>query len=134
MPLVRISLPRQLVPEEKTAISRAVHKSLMETFNVPEFDYFHVIEELETSQMFYPESYLGIDHTQKIIFIQIIAASGRSTEQKQKLYAQIAAYVSADSSVKKEDIIITLIENGGKENWSFGEGKIQNLTHVNMKG
>jgi phenylpyruvate tautomerase PptA (4-oxalocrotonate tautomerase family) len=134
MPLVRISLPRQLAAEEKTAISGAVHKSLMEAFNVPEFDYFHVIEELETSQMFYPKSYLGIDHTEKIIFIQIIAASGRSTDQKQKLYTQIASYISAGSSIRKEDIIITLVENGGKENWSFGGGEIQNLTHVNIKG
>ena len=130
MPLVRISLPRQLTPEEKTAISKAVHKSLMENFNVPEFDYFHVIEELDSTQIMYPKTYLGIDHTEKIIFIQIIAGSGRSALQKEKLYAQIASNIAADSSVRKEDIIIALIENGGKENWSFGEGKIQNLNHI----
>ena len=130
MPFVRISLPRQFSSKEKTAISGSVHKSLMETFNVPESDYFHVIEELAPNQQIYPKTYLGIDHTSNIVFIQIIAATGRTVEQKKNLYAKIADYIPQVSQVKKEDIIIVLIENGGKENWSFGNGEIQELKHV----
>ena len=42
-----------------------------EEFNIPKDDYFHVIEELEPHQIKYPESYLGISHSDEIIYVQI---------------------------------------------------------------
>lgn len=102
----------------------------MDEFNVPPDDYFHVIEELESTQLYYPKNYLGIAHTGNMVYIQITAGSGRSYEQKEKLYAAIANRIAAETPVSVNDVIILLVENGGKENWSFGEGKIQNLSHI----
>jgi phenylpyruvate tautomerase PptA (4-oxalocrotonate tautomerase family) len=130
MPFVRISLLKTLPSDAKDKISKTVHQSLMTEFNVPPDDYFHVIEELDTAQLYYPKNYLGIAHTGNMVYVQITAGSGRSYDQKEKLYASIASKIAAETPVLINDVIIILVENGGKENWSFGAGKIQNLSHI----
>ncbi|MDN3551658.1 tautomerase family protein [Mucilaginibacter aquaedulcis] len=130
MPFVRISLLKTLSASDKDKISKAVHQSLMAEFNVPADDYFHVIEELDAGQLYYPKNYLGIAHSGNMVYVQITAGSGRSYEQKERLYAAIAGKIAAETPVLINDVIIILVENGGKENWSFGEGKIQNLSHI----
>ena len=130
MPFVRISLPKKLSQETKNKISESIHRSLIEEFYIPKDDYFHVIEELETHQIKYPESYLGISHSENIIYVQIIAGQGRTLEQKKKLYHQIATRISSETEITINNIIIVLLENNGLENWSFGNGEIQEPKHL----
>lgn len=130
MPFVRISLPKKLSQETKNKISQAVHQSLIAEFNIPKDDYFHVIEELETQQIKYPESYLGILHSDNIVYVQITAGQGRTLEQKKKLYHQIATQISSETEITINNVIIVLLENNGMENWSFGNGEIQEPKHL----
>lgn len=130
MPFVRISLLKTLTADAKDKISKAVHSALMAEFNVPADDYFHVIDELDATQLYYPKNYLQIAHSGNMVYVQITAGSGRSYEQKERLYAAIANGIAAETPVLVHDVIIVLVENGGKENWSFGDGKIQNLNHI----
>ncbi|MFH6936889.1 tautomerase family protein [Flavobacterium sp. FlaQc-30] len=130
MPFVRISLPKKLSQETKNTISESIHHSLIEEFNIPKDDYFHVIEELEPHQIKYPESYLGISHSDEIIYVQITAGQGRTLEQKKKLYHQIATRISSTTSILINNVIIVLLENNGHENWSFGNGEIQEQKHL----
>jgi phenylpyruvate tautomerase PptA (4-oxalocrotonate tautomerase family) len=130
MPLVRISLPKKLSLETKNNISESIHHALIAEFNIPKDDYFHVIEELEPHQIKYPENYLGVSHSEEIVYIQIIAGQGRTLEQKKKLYNQIATKISTATSILINNIIIVLLENNGLENWSFGNGEIQESTHL----
>lgn len=123
MPFVRISLRKDQSLETKNAISESIHKSLISQFHIPLDDYFQVIEELEQYQIKYPKSYLGIPHTDDIVFIQITAGAGRTAEQKSLLYAEIVQRISSATTIKPDDIIIILVENNGSENWSFGQGK-----------
>jgi phenylpyruvate tautomerase PptA (4-oxalocrotonate tautomerase family) len=134
MPFVRISLLKATAAQYRQQISQAVHKALMQEFNVPEDDYFHVIDELEPSQLLYPENYLGIAHSANMVYVQITCGSGRGYDQKERLYAQVANNIATSTTVSINDVIIFLIENGGKENWSFGEGKIQELSHIKKQG
>lgn len=132
MPFVRISLPEHLSAIAKRAISQAIHTSLMEEFNIPQNDYFHVIEELKPGQLLYPEDYLGIAHTSNIVYVQIVAGAGRTPEQKSKLYSKIASRISGTTEILARDVIIILIENNGYENWSFGNGEIQKPKHLKL--
>lgn len=131
MPLVRISLRRELPDESKECISQTIHAALMDAFNIPANDYFHVIEELDAEQIRYPQRYLGVSHSNNMIYVQIIAGTGRTAEQKKQLYGLIASGIAAKTNVSANDVIIVLVENGGKENWSFGKGEIQELAHIN---
>lgn len=130
MPFVRISLPKKLSLETKNNISEAVHQSLIEEFHIPVDDYFHVIEELETHQIKYPKSYLGISHSEEIVYVQITAGQGRTLEQKKKLYHQIATKISTSTEFTINNVIIILLENNGLQNWSFGNGEIQEPEHL----
>lgn len=123
MPFVRISLRKDQPLDTKNAISEGVHQSLISQFHIPQDDYFQIIEELEQHQIKYPKSYLGISHSNDIVFIQITAGAGRTAEQKKLLYAEIAKRISSTTTIKPDDIIIILVENNGFENWSFGQGK-----------
>ena len=130
MPFVRISLPKKLSLETKNTISESIHQSLIAEFNIPAADYFHVIEELESHQIKYPESYLDISHSDEIIYVQITAGQGRTLEQKKKLYHQIATRIAASTEILINNVIIVLLENNGLENWSFGNGEIQEQKHL----
>lgn len=125
MPFVRISLHKGMDSTIQNQISLSIHQALVHQFFIPEDDYFQVIERLDKEQIKYPNEYLGISHSDNIIFIQIIAGSGRTEEQKKNLFAEIAERISSTTETKINDIIIVLIENGTYHNWSFGKGEIQ---------
>lgn len=130
MPFVRISLRKDLDTYSKEKISASIHEALVKEFRIPENDYFHVIEELESYQIKYPKEYLGLSHSDNIIFIQIVAATGRTIDQKKLLYAEIGKKISEATMIDIRDIIIVLLENEAHENWSFGNGEIQKPTHI----
>lgn len=68
---------------------------------------------------------LGFERTDPVI-IQIFTQRGRTDENKQALYAEIAARL-AGVGVDGEDVFIGYVENGPQD-WSFGFGRAQYLT------
>ncbi len=130
MPFVRISLPKMFSQKTKDNISLSIHNALIQEFNIPDNDYFHIIEELESCQIKFPENYLNISHTSDIVYIQIIAGQGRSLVQKRRLYEEIADRIELSTTITKNNIIIVLLENEGSHNWSFGDGEIQKSKHL----
>jgi 4-oxalocrotonate tautomerase len=122
MPLVRISHITGKSAAQITAMSQGVHGAMVETFNVPNDDYFQIVtEHTPTSGLIGPSTFLGISHTADFVFVQITCADGRTVEQKKALYAAIAANLSREAAVRTEDVIINLVETK-RENWSFGNG------------
>ena len=124
MPLVRIDLRRGKPTAYKTAICDGIYRAMRESFNVPADDRFMVVNDHDADSFVYAESYLGIRHTDDLVIIQITANDTRSVEQKQAFYARVAALLSENPGVRKEDIFINLVEVK-KENWSFGNGIAQ---------
>ena len=75
---------------------------------------------------------MDIKHTSDIVYIQIIAGQGRTLDQKRALYKEIANRIAGSTTVTKNNIIIVLLENDGSQNWSFGDGMIQEPTHLKV--
>lgn len=124
MPLVRISLPQTTPPAEIAAVSGAIHRALVETFNVPELDRFQVIHRHGPEELVCTPEYLGVNHLGPVVFVQITCAPGRTLEMKKDLYARIASDISLVSEFSAADVIINLVESS-RENWSFGAGIAQ---------
>jgi 4-oxalocrotonate tautomerase len=122
MPLVRISHISGKSPEEIEALSKGVHLAMVETFGVPEQDFFQIItaHPAKTGPIG-PDNFLGVAHTKNLVFVQVTCAEGRNTEQKKALYTAIVKKLGAGGNVRPEDIIINLVETK-RENWSFGNG------------
>ena len=124
MLLVRISLPQQTLPPDVAAVSTAVHNALVATFNVPEADRFQAIHRHDPHELVCTPEFLGVQHSQHVVFVQISCSPGRTIEVKKALYAKIAADVGSTSNFKPNDVIINLLETS-RENWSFGQGIAQ---------
>lgn len=122
MPLVRISHAAGKPQTFSTALSQGVHRAMVEAFNVPDDDFFQIVtEHTPTTGLIGPDSFLGIDHSTDMVFVQITCAEGRSVDQKKALYGRIAQNAAKDAGVREEDVIINLVETK-RENWSFGNG------------
>jgi 4-oxalocrotonate tautomerase len=125
MPLVRISHTTGHPESFGPALSAGVHRALMEAFNIPADDHFQIVtEHAPGTGIVGPKTFLGIEHTANIVFVQITCASGRSVEQKKQLFARIAGLLADKPGVRSEDVIINLVETA-RENWSFGNGIAQ---------
>ncbi len=124
MPLVRINLPQSTAAAHVTAVSDAIHRAMVETFNVPESDRFQAIHRHSGQDLVCTPEFLGVKHTSQVVFVQITCAPGRSLEMKKALYTRIASGISLCGAFPAEDVIINLVETG-RENWSFGLGIAQ---------
>lgn len=124
MPLVRISL-REGKPEPyRTAIADGVHRAMVETMNVPAKDRFQIVTEHPSAGLIYDPSYLDVARTDDLVVVQITLNAGRTTEMKKALYARIAELLAASPGVRREDVLVSLVEVT-KDNWSFGNGVAQ---------
>ncbi|MDB5638143.1 MAG: tautomerase enzyme family protein [Bradyrhizobium sp.] len=128
MPLVRINHPAGKPAAFRTAISRGVYRAMLDTFNVPVDDDFQVLSESGPgTEMVRPEQYLGIKYSDDLTFIQITCNDTRTVDQKKAFYAAIADNLTRDPGLRREDILISLVEVK-KENWTFGNGIAQYAT------
>ena len=125
MPLARIDLSENAPPERIKIVSEAIYSAMVEIANAPLNDKFQVVTRHAADEIIYPkEGYLGVTYTGDLILIQITWLGGRSTEVKKKFYKRIADEVHERAGVRKEDIVIILVDNG-KEDWSYGNGEMQ---------
>ena len=121
MPLVRIDMPAATTAAQKQALSDAVHQSLVDHFNVPLADRFQTLSPRQPGELVCTPEFLGVAHSDRVVFVQITCAPGRSIEQKRALYAAIANRIASSARMTAADVIINLVESN-RENWSFGEG------------
>lgn len=121
MPLVRIDLRTGTSPQYRKSIGDAVHQSMIDALAIPPDDRFQVIAEHSPTDLIYDPQYLGVQRSDKVIFIQITLSSGRKPQQKRKLYKRIVELLSASPGLRPEDVVINLVEVAW-ENWSFGNG------------
>jgi phenylpyruvate tautomerase PptA (4-oxalocrotonate tautomerase family) len=124
MPLVRITLKQGRTVEERKAIGEGIYQAMLETVKMPENDRFQVILEQSGDNLIADESYLGIRRTGSPVFVEITLRRGRTVEAKQALYRRIAANLSGNPGIRREDILVVLTENDVAD-WSFGMGEAQ---------
>jgi phenylpyruvate tautomerase PptA (4-oxalocrotonate tautomerase family) len=74
--------------------------------------------------LIYDPSYLDIQRSDGIIFIQITLNVGRTVELKKNFYKTLAERLNRELGVRTEDVFVSLVEVK-KENWSFGNGMAQ---------
>jgi phenylpyruvate tautomerase PptA (4-oxalocrotonate tautomerase family) len=124
MPLVRVDLIKRPDPAFVHTVGTVVYESMRSAIGVPEHDNFQVLCEHDAKQVVFDASYLGIERTPSVVFIQITLNEGRTMVQKKLLYKTIADTLKQRLGVRPEDVLINLVEVK-KENWSFGNGVAQ---------
>src|SRR5580698_8648159 len=120
MPLVRIDVRKGKDAAYRQKIGHIVYEALVGV-GVPKNDRFQIIAEHDADGFQFDAEYLGIHRTADLVMIQITWNEGRTIAQKQALYKTIADGLQATIGLRREDVLINLIEVR-KENWSFGNG------------
>lgn len=126
MPLVRIDLNKNRADSQVRAIADAIHASIVEVYGIPQRDRFQIITRHEANEIIAEDAGLGFERSENVVMIQIFTQEGRSSDDKQKLYATIAAALK-EVGVEGEDVFIGYVENTFYD-WSFGFGRAQYIT------
>ena len=107
--------------EYRATLMEEIYLAMRDTIAIPKDDRFATISEHKPENINNSGSYLDIDRSDDVIFIQITLNQGRSTDQKKALYSKIAERLSASLDVRPEDVVVSLIEVR-PEDWSLGNG------------
>lgn len=129
MPLTNISMRRGKSAAYRKAILDSLHQAMHETFNVPKDNGFMTITEHDEDNFKYSKSYLGIERSDDVIFMQLTVNNTRTIDQKKALYRRIVELLSDSPGLRTEDIFINLVEVA-PENWSLGHGLAQYAPHA----
>jgi phenylpyruvate tautomerase PptA (4-oxalocrotonate tautomerase family) len=97
---------------------------MIEALAIPPDDRFQVIAEHPPEGLIYDRTYLGIQRSDKVVFVQITLSAGRKPQQKRKLFQRMAEILAESPGLKPQDLVINLVEVAW-ENWSFGNGEAQ---------
>jgi phenylpyruvate tautomerase PptA (4-oxalocrotonate tautomerase family) len=125
MPLVRIDVQQGRSPAELRRIADVTQDVMLDVFAAPPGDRYEIITEHPVGQIIAEDTGLGFERTDGVVVIQIVQ-QGRTTEQKQAAYAQLAKRLEAECQVAPTDLIVSVVANG-REDWSFGLGRAQFL-------
>lgn len=126
MPLVRIDLHAGRSAPQVRAIADVVQDVMLEFFAAPPGDRYQIINEHRVGHIIVEDSGLGLERSDGVTIIQIFQ-QGRSVEQKQRAYAELAAQLEAKCGIRPADLVISIVENT-RQDWSFGLGRAQFLT------
>lgn len=126
MPLVRITQQDVRTPEQSRQLADIVQDVMLEHFNAPPGDRYQILETHPVGAIIAEDTGLGIERSDGVVIIQV-TQQGRSTEQKEAIYAALAERLGAAELVRPEDLIISVVQND-REDWSFGYGRAQFLT------
>jgi hypothetical protein len=126
VPLVRIDVNQGRSTQELRNLSQAIHDAILAEYSIPERDYFHILTEHPSGQIFAQDAGLGFERSSDVVMIQIFTQGGRSQDAKQSLFAAVAARLS-ELGVGGENVFIGYVENTPGD-WSFGFGRAQYIT------
>ncbi|MBP1904681.1 phenylpyruvate tautomerase PptA (4-oxalocrotonate tautomerase family) [Paenibacillus turicensis] len=125
MPFVRVDYMKgQYTKEQLGSISKTIQSVLIEQFNVPSKDYFQIYQKHEDFEFYYDPEYFNVARTDKLLYIYVTLAPGRSQLKKLEFYQKLSCLLSTTCSIRQEDVFIMLVESE-RENWSFGNGLAQ---------
>ena len=121
MPLLHISLRAGKPPAYRQAIFDSLYRAMREALGVPEDDQFMTITEHKGENFRYGASYLGVNRSDDLVYIQITVFTTRTLEQKKALYRRVTELLGETPGIRPEDVFVNVLE-AAKENWSLGHG------------
>jgi phenylpyruvate tautomerase PptA (4-oxalocrotonate tautomerase family) len=122
MPTARIDMIKGKPADYRAKVARIVYRGIVDVLEAPEDDNYIVVHEHDPENFFWPKSFLGLDHTPDIIFIQVVTTVGAKVEQKLAFFRKMAEELQKQVGLRREDTMINLIYIK-QEDWSFGNGE-----------
>ncbi|MBO3064826.1 tautomerase family protein [Staphylococcus shinii] len=125
MPIIKIDIFKGRTEEEIKQILDISYEVMLDSFQAPVGDKYQIVTQHENFEMEILDTGLGISRTKNIIVFTLITRP-RTKSQKVNFYRNLANSLNTRLGVRKEDIMINLVENTD-EDWSFFGGEAQFL-------
>lgn len=126
VPLTQITLRKGKPGAYRRAIMDGIYSAMEKTFSVPDDDRFMTVSEFDANDYSFGYRYPDVERSDDLVIIQITVSNNRSREQKLALYKSINDELTARVGLGPDDIFINIVEVL-PENWSFGQGRAQNI-------
>ncbi|MDT2005456.1 tautomerase family protein [Rhodococcus opacus] len=124
MPLVHIHvIENRRTPEQLRHVADVVQDVMLENFAAPDRDRYQLISEHKPGQIIAEDTGLGFERTDDIMVVQV-AQQGRTQQQKQVMYRELAERLRNETGLAPTDLIVSVVANT-REDWSFGNGVAQ---------
>lgn len=124
MPFTRISLLRGKTPDYIAALSDTFHRAMVETFDVPSADRFHIVHQCAPGELIFDRDYFGGPRSDDYVFFDVTIGKPRSAEVKQAFYRRAVELLGETLDVRPADVMI-VITTTEREDWSFSNGRAQ---------
>ena len=113
MPLVKIELLKGKSAEYKKTLLESVHKGLVESLGIEDWDRFQRIIEYDKADFEFPDF-----KSDNFMIIELTIFPGRTSEQKQCAITAIKNNLSSNLKIDPKDVFI-VINDPPRENWSI---------------
>lgn len=132
VPLVHIYTNEGKTTQHIQQISDGIHKALMQAWNIPQHDRFHIIHEKKPNHLMIDKIMWDVDRSNDVLVLNIVSAP-RTREMKLSFYEILPKILKDKAHIRPEDIFVSIINNN-PEDWSFGNGEAQlhNLKILNQ--
>ncbi|OBT94408.1 hypothetical protein VE01_07757 [Pseudogymnoascus verrucosus] len=126
MPLVKIDVIKgRRSPAQLRTLADTVQTVMLQKVKAPPRDRYQIITQHEKDVIICDDTNLGFERTDDLVVVQVFQ-QGRTTEDKQNMFAALADHLSTECGLEKTDLVISCVENKS-EDWSFGLGEAQIL-------
>ncbi|GAB2023170.1 hypothetical protein RyT2_22440 [Pseudolactococcus yaeyamensis] len=105
--------------EKGKELSDVIHRSLVIGLGIEETDIFHIFRPHDDGEIIFSKTYANRDR-QDLIVIRITMVNMFSFVQKKIMYQEITRRLMA-IGIRRDDILVCVLENNGHESWSLGE-------------
>lgn len=117
MPLIQVHLDQDLFDSHGDQLSAAVHQAQIDTLCIPQDDLFQVFTVHGPGELRFDPGYNNVER-QRLVLLQITMVGMYDDSTKKGLFKAIVERF-AESGVRPEDVLISVIENG-IDDWYAG--------------
>jgi phenylpyruvate tautomerase PptA (4-oxalocrotonate tautomerase family) len=122
MPIVRVSLLRGRPPEYLSAVSNAIHETLMDVYGLDPGDKFQMIHQHDPGELIFDQNFGGGPRSNDFMFINITGGIERTVAMKQKFFKRLVHLLQERAGVRPEDVYI-LLQTVSPSDISFASGR-----------
>lgn len=116
MPLIDIYLHEGVTtPDQRKAISDAIHAAMVETLGIPDDDRFHFFHEFPEGSVFHEDVVFGLPRSERLMCITL-SFNVRTAETKSALFESLVKHLQDLAGVPREDVAFRILETA-RENW-----------------
>lgn len=114
MPLVKVEMLKGKSPEYKKTVFDCIHKGLLDSIGIEDWDRFQRITEYDEADFEVPSF-----KSDRFMIIELTLFPGRTKEQKRSAIEAICSNLKEHLAIDPSDVFITIHEPP-LENWGIG--------------